>query len=179
VSCPEVSFDQSVVEELVKRWLPGARFVNCAARLEDGTCVGYDSQFYPATPREYSDFIARYDSFLRDNDVQWLGECYDCEDFAQLASALFSAWFRKNAVLKATGRVYYVQNGSRTLLGWHRYNVVLYCLEDDLMKCGLHNTVMVLLEPQGPESVIASYPYITFSDGSYLEYETVEVHPPG
>ena len=179
MSCPEVSFSESAVEELVRRWLPGARFVNCAARLEDGTCIGYDLQFYPATPSEYGAFLARFSSFLRDNNIQWLGDCFDCEDFAQLASALFSAWFRKNAVLKAVGRVYYVQDGSRELLGWHAYNVVLYCLEEDLARCGLHNTVLVLLEPQGPESVIASYPYITFSDGSYLEYETVEVHPPG
>ncbi|RLG84209.1 MAG: hypothetical protein DRO39_07755 [Thermoprotei archaeon] len=169
----------SGVELLIRRWLPGARFVNCAARLESGECVGYDSQFYPATPSEYSEFMRRYQDFLSQNMVEWLGDCYDCEDFAQLASALFSAWFRKNAVLKAVGRVYYVHNGSRELLGWHAYNVVLYCLEEDLTKCSIENTVLVLLEPQGPVSVIASYPYITLSDGSYIEYETVEVHPPG
>ena len=179
MSCPQISLHVTGVEELIRRWVRGARFNPCAATLSDGRCVIYDYQYYPATPREFSEFLYRFRAFMNMHNVEWLGDCYDCEDFAQLASALFSAWYKKNSILKAIGKVYYVRNGVKELLGWHGYNIVLYCLDNDITNCDIDNIILLLLEPQEPYAVPAIYPYLVLTNNEYLEYETVEIHPPG
>mgnify|MGYP000079446113 CR=1 FL=1 len=184
--CPNAFIYYSVVRDILSRWFPGVQ-VDLGFSME-GKQVLFDGQYYPAVGSEVSEFLARFSEFKRVNGVKWLGDCYDCEDFSQLASALFSVWFKKNAMWKARGLLRVIYPDGRIDEDNHGFNTLLACVEAvgtrriSYEECVLNPwsyVVPLIFEPQIDYFLPPWDPRLRLTDGTVIEWIVKEVQPPG
>ncbi|RLE37485.1 hypothetical protein DRJ17_06500 [Candidatus Woesearchaeota archaeon] len=96
---------------------------------------------YP-TPPLYQ-ILEEWDRFIRENNIMYIGEIFDCDDYARLFAEFLAYRYKMNTC----GRLWGLLMSGYTILGGHAYNWLIYpmFLDPENMVLGV---AVIVVEPQ-------------------------------
>jgi len=161
----------SVVKELIERYYGSGVWRNVAW---DG--IGVDLVFNFFTPSAFVEFLRLFREIKERYGFSYRG-VIDCDDFSALAKAVASL-LGFNCMFEAGGEIV---DERGELVGYHAYNVVLYCISEDPAECMDYyqsRIVPILFEPQTDEVAVPTWPEHFYIYGiGWVRYSTRVVKP--
>lgn len=144
----------SVVKELIERYYGKGVWQNLAF-YDDGAAISVDNWFNFFTPSAFVEFLRVFRRIKEEYGFTYKG-LIDCDDFSALAKAVASL-LGFNCMFEAGGRIV---DDRGELLGYHAYNVALYCISEDPAECMDYwqsRIIPILFEPQTEEVAIPTW----------------------
>jgi len=138
--------------------------------------IGVDDKFNFFTPSSFMDFLRLFRK-VKESYVFTYRGVIDCDDFSALAKVVASL-LGFNCMFEAGGEI---RNERNELLGYHAYNVALYCLSEDPIECvSKYGSLIlpVLFEPQTDEVSAPNWDMHFYIEGvGWVKYVTKIVKP--